>query len=106
MQGTIALRGLTFNRACDRINIMEKHSTDALIAAYLAKGGRVTKAALGEGLGISDRKWHMAARDDFRGWDKAKPADTSAHEQRAEMLREAAHTGGTAAVNDLLGQGY
>ena len=37
--------------------------TQDAIAAFLAKGGKVTKAAEGEGLGLTNRQWYRAARD-------------------------------------------
>lgn len=38
------------------------NSQDA-IAAFLAKGGKVTKAAEGAGIGLTNRQWYMASRD-------------------------------------------
>ena len=37
-------------------------SQDA-IAAFLAKGGKVIKAAEGEGRGLTNRQWYLASRD-------------------------------------------
>lgn len=61
--------------------------TQGAIAAFLAKGGKVTKAAVGEGNGMTHRQWYRAARDS----DNAKiihEMDIDA-EQREEIAREA-----------------
>ena len=39
------------------------NSQDA-IAAFLAKGGKVTKAPEGAGIGLTNRQWYMASRDE------------------------------------------
>jgi hypothetical protein len=44
---------------------MSKTSADA-IAAFLAKGGKVSKVAAGASNGMTARDWHKAARDDDR----------------------------------------
>lgn len=39
------------------------NTTQDAIAAFLAKGGKVTKAAEGAGLGLTNRQWYAASRD-------------------------------------------
>lgn len=75
-------------------------NTNDLIAAFLAKGGKVTKAAEGAGLGLTDRQWYNKTTD-----VSVAPRYTAEQhaEQRMEQVREAALMGGTAAVNEILG---
>lgn len=70
-----------------------------LIAAFLSKKP-VTKVAAGVGLGKTDRQWYRTTTD--AGIAPRYTAEQYA-EQRTEQLREAAHMGGVAAVNELLG---
>jgi hypothetical protein len=39
------------------------NSHDDAVAAFLARGGQITKAAEGESLGLTAREWHAKARD-------------------------------------------
>lgn len=77
-----------------------KTNTDDLIAAFLAKGGKIQTVAQGEGMGLTDRQWYR------KGTDAGLTSTVSreqASEQRMEQVREAALMGGTAAVNEVLG---
>jgi len=38
-------------------------NTDDLIAAFLAKGNKVTKVAEGEGMGLSNAQWYRKSTD-------------------------------------------
>jgi hypothetical protein len=71
-----------------------------LIAAFLAKGNTVTVVREGESLGLTDRQWYRAVRDQPQ-------RETYTREQRSEQymeqVREAALMGGVAAVNEVLG---
>ena len=77
-----------------------KTNTDDLIAAFLAKGGKIQTVAQGEGMGLTDHQWYR------KGTDAGLTSTVSreqASEQRMEQVREAAHMGGVAAVNEVLG---
>ncbi len=76
-------------------------NTDDLIAAFLAKGNKVTKVAEGQGLGLTDRQWYRKSTD--AGIPASRYSDEQMAEQRMEQVREAAHMGGVAAVNEVLG---
>lgn len=75
-------------------------NTDDLIAAFLAKGKKVTVILEGEGLGLTDRQWYRKGTD--AGLVSTVSREQHA-EQRMEQVREAAHMGGVAAVNEVLG---
>lgn len=77
-------------------------NTDDLIAAFLAKGGKVTKAAEGEGMGLTNRQWYRKGTDAGMVSTPRYSAEQYA-EQRMEQVREAALMGGVAAVNEVLG---
>lgn len=75
-------------------------NTNDLVAAFLAKGGKITQAAEGEGLGLTSRQWYRKSTD--AGLATTYSREQLA-EQRMEQVREAALMGGTAAVNEVLG---
>jgi hypothetical protein len=79
---------------------METNTND-LIAAFLAKGGKVTTVAEGQGLGLTDRQWYRASTDN--GIAKPTVSREQLSEQYVEQVREAALMGGTAAANEVMG---
>ncbi len=84
-----------------------KTNTNDLIAAFLAKGGKIQTVAQGESLGLTDRQWYRKGTDaGLSGRVVAGeflPDSVQAAEQRMEQVREAALMGGVAAVNEVLG---
>lgn len=55
-------------------------NTNDLIAAFLANGGKVTKAAEGEGMGLTDRQWYRKGTD--AGLVSTQRSDNDLIEQR------------------------
>jgi len=84
------------------------------LAQFLAKGGQVKTLPEGASNGMTERDWQYAVRGETPP-SKARNSLAGLHamerddwneERRMELLREARHMGGTAAVNDLLGEGF
>lgn len=78
---------------------METNTND-LIAAFLAKGGKIQTVAQGEGLGLTDRQWYRKGTD---AGIAPRYTREQLSEQHVEQVREAALMGGVAAVNEVLG---
>ena len=76
-----------------------KTNTDDLIAAFLAKGGKVQTVAQGEGMGLTDRQWYRKGTD---AGIAPRYTREQLSEQHTEQVREAALMGGVAAVNEVL----
>ena len=77
-----------------------KTNTNDLIAAFLAKGGKVQTVAQGEGMGLTDRQWYRKGTD---AGIAPRYTREQLSEQHTEQVREAALMGGVAAVNEVLG---
>ncbi len=75
-----------------------KDSHADLVAAYLAKGGKVKRVAEDASNGMTARDWYLAARGDLQ----TAESDEQIAEREAERVREAYHVGGrTAALDEL-----
>jgi hypothetical protein len=77
-----------------------KTNTNDLIAAFLAKGGKVQTVAEGAGMGLTDRQWYRKGTD---AGIAPRYTREQLSEQHTEQVREAALMGGVAAVNEVLG---
>jgi len=77
-------------------------SYDALVSAYFANGGTVTRLKPGQSNGMTARDWSRAVRGEL---PNGEPSQEQLEEMRAEVYAEAKHAGGTAAVNELLAAG-
>jgi hypothetical protein len=63
--------------------------TPEMLAAFAARGGSVKKAAMGEGLGLTNRQWYRKARDEVV--ERVVVEHDIDAEQRQEMAMEAFH---------------
>lgn len=77
-------------------------SYDALVSAYFANGGTVTRLKPGQSNGMKAKDWSRAIRGEL---PNNEPSDEQLADMRAEQYAEARHTGGQAAVNELLAAG-